>query len=746
MALNCLGVIERKEGNYELSRAYLLDAMSFAEDLEDSQLEASTHFELGTTLFRLGAMEVADDHFRESFGGRATPRDRAITVMELASLMTQSGAPHLAISQLHQVLWTPKTALYREEEDRLFDIATFLDHLGTAYLRAGWLDEATNAYSSALEIFPEENPNVPATLGNFGLTFLEACQGRRAQNPEAECPDLCRAEDAFQKSLDLLQLRHEHYRGIFLFRKAQARRLAGDSEKAAEILRESIEHIEGVRTDTRNLFLRRSMFSTHARIYEESINNSMDRYRHELDQGFAIQALLTTERLRARNLFDYKNAKQEIQRSTEDAELLRELNDSENERLRSNRQQKSDTGFLLSLQKKQRQLITRAQQLLPGDDANSPASSFPTPSISMSDLSSRLPAESTLLVYSLTDEQSHLWSISQDSWQVFALPPRDRITRYANEALHWLTNRGTLSHKRKKPLQWLSQNLLAEVGPALSRRLLVVADGSLGTLPLHLLENPATGRPLYRDHEIVYLPSLAFSNTFGQLWGNEATNATPTKDLVAFGDPLYAQARLESKDPDLDTWSENLRPLYASREEVETISGLYPSRTSALYLGADASREAILGGALEGYRYVHLSMHAKANIRRPELSRVILSTRDANGGPIEGNLFLHEIDDLDLSCDLIVMSACSTAEGREIRGEGVISLARAALTAGARQAIVSLWGVDDEATSELMQQLHKSLRQGLSPSAALRSAQEVVRKTPVWEDPYFWAAFVVVGD
>ena len=164
-------------------------------------------------------------------------------------------------------------------------------------------------------------------------------------------------------------------------------------------------------------------------------------------------------------------------------------------------------------------------------------------------------------------------------------------------------------------------------------------------------------------------------------------------------------------------------------------------------LGAAASREAALGGGLARYRYVHFATHGILDTAYPELSGLVLSLVDRRGRPENGFLRAHEIADLRLAADLVVLSACRTALGKEIRGEGLVGLTRAFLDAGAEGVLVSLWQVEDRATAELMRRFYKGmLREGLPPPAALRRAQVSLWRERSWQAPSYWAGFSLQGE
>ncbi|MGI8997186.1 MAG: CHAT domain-containing protein, partial [Pyrinomonadaceae bacterium] len=117
------------------------------------------------------------------------------------------------------------------------------------------------------------------------------------------------------------------------------------------------------------------------------------------------------------------------------------------------------------------------------------------------------------------------------------------------------------------------------------------------------------------------------------------------------------------------------------------------------------------------------------------------------GQPVAGFLRLNEIYNLKLNAELVVLSACRTGLGKEIKGEGLIGLTRGFMYAGSPRVVASLWKVDDVATAELMKRFYqKMLRDHLRPAAALRAAQVEMWRQPRWQSPYYWAAFQLQGE
>jgi CHAT domain-containing protein len=254
-------------------------------------------------------------------------------------------------------------------------------------------------------------------------------------------------------------------------------------------------------------------------------------------------------------------------------------------------------------------------------------------------------------------------------------------------------------------------------------------------------------RPLLEGHEIIGLPSASTLAVLRQV----AAGRTPASRLLAvLADPVF-----DAADPRLNSTSVAAGPaaglilerLTHSRREAEAIFELAGPALSFQATGFAATREAVLSPELGRYRIVHLATHGELDAARPELSHLVFSTFDEDGRPREGAVYAHEVYDLELPAELVVLSACETALGTAIRGEGLVGLPHAFLQAGAERVLVSTWRVDDRATAELMLRFYRHLLvDRLRPAEALRRAQMSVRETPGWQAPYYWAGFVLQGE
>ena len=192
------------------------------------------------------------------------------------------------------------------------------------------------------------------------------------------------------------------------------------------------------------------------------------------------------------------------------------------------------------------------------------------------------------------------------------------------------------------------------------------------------------------------------------------------------------------------------RPVLASlpftRLEADGIIKNISGNDYLPFLGYDAKLSSVLNTDLRKYRILHFATHGLIDTRHPELSGLAFSMFDKHNRPQEWFLSQSEVYNLRLNAELVVLSACQTALGSEVKGEGLIGLTRGFMYAGAPRVAASLWKVEDRATAELMIRFYQNmLREDMSPDSALRQAQIGLLKQPQWRAPYFWASFIFQG-
>jgi len=227
----------------------------------------------------------------------------------------------------------------------------------------------------------------------------------------------------------------------------------------------------------------------------------------------------------------------------------------------------------------------------------------------------------------------------------------------------------------------------------------------------------------------------------------ETADKTQTQ-TIGFDDARSIEHLAEKSDDKTGVATRSVIPrLPFTRQEGKQLLALAPASSSFRAMDFQASRATVLNPALGQYRYVHFATHGYLDSERPGLSALVLSMVDAQGKPQDGFLRTNDIYNLKLPAELVVLSACQTGLGKDVKGEGLVGLTRGFMYAGAARVVVSLWNVNDKATADLMTKFYqKMLQQGERPAAALRDAQVEMWKQKQWQSPYYWAAFTMQGE
>lgn len=564
----------------------------------------------------------------------------------------------------------------------------------------------------------------------------------------------------------------------------------GDLASALARIDNAIHRIESRRNRVVSPELRTSFLASKQDYYELKIDVLMTLHAARGTEGFAADALEVSEWARARGLLEILNEAGDDIRLGADPALLdqerkarEELNARDWHRrilLASERQGPENLAEAERRLEEARDTYEKCQVELREGSPRYAALTLPQP-LDIAEIRGQvLDGEALLLEYALGSKRSFLWAVGPDSLASFELPGRERIEKVARRYYELLTVRN--SRGPGEPAQaWkkrvvageaeaekvgreLSELILKPVEKLLGSRpgpLLIVADGALQYIPFAVLPIPSTGAPLATRHVIVSLPSASVLAVMRR----ELNDRPPaSRALAVFADPVF-QPDDDRLSPGLDkagrlrlsqkTSSQRgdgidpftLRRLKNSRTEAETIAALLPPDQVFKRLDFAASRDAVVNSQLNHFRNVHFATHGVLESHHPELSKLVLSLYNQKGNRQDGFLRLNDIYNLRLGADLVVLSACQTALGKEIRGEGLVGLTRGFMHAGASRVLASLWSVDDQATAELMGNFYRGmLRDKLSPAEALRKAQLEMAKKPRYKSPHFWAGFSLQGE
>lgn len=536
----------------------------------------------------------------------------------------------------------------------------------------------------------------------------------------------------------------------------------GKVEQAVQHYREAIDTIEDVRRRIGISEDRASFFADKVNIYEKLIGLLIASKGNGKDS--AAEAFHYVERARARAFLDLlAEARVEVEQNAgsvltkRQQELQQRISQLTTQLLKERSQEtsKQDKLKIAELEKALSHADVELADWLRELRRLNPhyaALKYPEP-ITLETAQRMLDDQTILLSYSLAEPQSFLFALTRNEFQVKRLPPEATLRKSVLKLLAAITDKNNPAPvEYRREATRLSRELLQPISSMLAgkNKLVIVADGALHRLPFEALLLP--GMPARGDlRKLPYLITRFAINyaPSASVWAellNERRAEAP-KAFIAFGDPVYERNAESVVGPALRAGGAarvNLQPLPYSREEITGIAKLFADDDRAVFFAEDASEENVKAPQrLSAYRIVHFSTHGYVNEARPHFSGLLLSSPRTSGQPEDGLLSAYEIFNLKLQADLVVLSACETGLGKEVKGEGLMSLMRAFMYAGTPSVVVSLWNVNDETAADLMIRFYRNLKTGMSKSEALRQAQlQTINDNGF---PFFWAPFVLVG-
>jgi CHAT domain-containing protein/tetratricopeptide (TPR) repeat protein len=796
--LNNLGGVAQQMGEPEVALANHRQALNLRRALGDLPGEVQSLTNLAVLHRSLGEWQEALRLYgeaREIAARLGDPLQQAALLNNLGFLYDDLGEPRRALVLLGEALELRHTAGDRRGE------SITRNNLGLAWRHLGDLECALDQHRQALALAraagdPRQEAATRLRLGEVLLERSDAA-GALAElapalaglaqlgNRQGEARALLlrgralalggRPEEALPVLAEALgrsgALRDRGGEAEALEALAGAERTLGHGREALAHAEAAVAKVEELRSGVASPLLRATFLATRRRAYGRLIDLWMDRHAAEPGAGFDRTALEVSERARARGLLDLLSAGgAEGPAHTVPAGLL--------ERRRSLRRRLSAKAFRhLVAETSSERVADLGRELealraeldgveaqIERDDPRAAALRNP-PLVSAAEMAGLLDPGTLLLEVALGEERSVIWAVGPERVESAILPAGMRIEELARRALAELgtAGAGPAGAIGRSAAAELSRVLLGPLWPAIARaeRLAVVPDAALCAIPFGALPVPIGGAgweadraPLLERLEVVALPSAASLAVLRRRLAGRppaAERAAVLADPVfAADDPRLRPARLPagpSRGPGAESAWPAFERLPATRQEAAAIVRLAPAGEVWTALDLAANRETVLAERMRAARVIHFATHGLADPHRPELSGLVLSLVDGEGRPRDGFLGLADLADLDLAADLVVLSGCRTALGAQVRGEGLIGLARAFQQAGVPRVVASHWAVQDRATAELMTRFYRGLWQdGLRPAAALRAAQRALRRDPRYRSPSSWAGFTLHGD
>ena len=775
-ALHNLGNTYYNVGDYQKTIDFYLQAKEINKELGNRRGEALALNNIGWIYATLGDNQKSIEPYNQAleiFRAQGDVARQAAVLNNLAVSYSNTGDWRKALEAHLKVLPLRQLSNNREQK------ATTVENIAECYDHLGEKEKAIDYYEQALTLLrPDGDPRiVAATLRNLGAVYR----------------DLGRHEKALQLLNEALQTARRTgdklNEGVALAETAYVNRAQGNLLEAKRLIGQALAVLESLRVSVKSPQLRASFMATSRDYYEFETDLLMRLHKQHPAEGYDAAALAASEKGRARSLLELLAESRAEIREGVDASLLareqelRDLIAEKAERQIRLRNGQNNEEAADKVAKEINALTMEYEQVLARIRETSPryaALTQPLP-LTLKDIQTKvLDNETLLLEYALGEERSFLWAITQDSITTFELPNRQQVETAARHLYELVTERNrvvkdeTLIQRRlrlargddeyQRAASVLSNMLLQPVASQLKdKRLLFVSDGVLQYVPFAALPAPAETptRPLILDHEIINLPS---ASVMAVLREETAGRSRAPKTLAVLADPVFqsddprigkpgsgdsenpseaTEAYRSAKESGLDSFVR----LRFTRQEANEITRLVPADKRLEALDFAASRASATSAGLDQYQIVHFATHGLINNRHPELSGIVLSLVDEKGQSQNGFLRLYEIYNLKLRADLVVLSACQTAVGQEIKGEGLLGLTRGFMYAGTPRVVATLWQVDDRATSELMKRFYqKMLGEGLRPAAALKAAQVSMQSDKRWGSPHFWAAFTIQGE
>ncbi|HKQ79523.1 MAG TPA: tetratricopeptide repeat protein [Blastocatellia bacterium] len=782
-SLNNLGNANAFQGRYERAIQYYEQALALYRGAKNRIEEGRALSNIGIVYRYLGLWDKAIGRLEEALAISQTVKNRSgegHAIFNLGDAYHSQGRFKQAIERFEQAL-----VIFREVKNRSSE-GVALSNIGYAFLSLGQPESAAQYLEQALAINREvaNRPAEAKSLAGLGRAYQSLGRGEMA---------IGYLEQALAIHREVTD-RTEEIATLHLF--AEAERERGRLDRASALIEECVQLAESLRADIYNPEQRASYFASAQGAYEFYIDLLMRLHRADPGKGYDALAVQVSERARARGLLEMlAEARADIRQGVDRALLEREraLMWQINARAQQLTQRRGPEQS--SLNREINRLEDEYHQTRAAIRRASPryaALAQPQP-LSLPEIQQQLDEGSLLLEYSLGAERSYLWAITNKSLASYELPKREQVEEAARRVYGLLTARSRSFKNETAPqrrarlaeaaarlpegARQLSRMLLSPVAAQLgNKRLVIVADGALQYLPFAMLPAPQNNgwslRPLITDHEIINLPS---ASTLAVQRHELAGRQTSPKMLAVFADPVFAAndermktvAMNASRTETPAASAEAMRIIEQLVEDSATVTArrlviprlpftrreadrIVAAASDAENLKAvdfQANRAVVYGTELSQYRYIHFATHGLLDSQRPGLSSLVLSLVDEQGRQQDGFLRAHEVYNLNLPAELIVLSACQTGLGKEVKGEGLVGLTRGFMYAGAARVVVSLWSVNDRATADLMVRFYrKMLKDQQRPAAALRSAQVEMLRSSQWRSPYYWSAFVLQGE
>jgi CHAT domain-containing protein/Tfp pilus assembly protein PilF len=770
--LNNMGILFRRLGLPEAALDLFTQALSLYKEMNERDGVAVALHNIGYEYESIGDKEKALDYYNDALQVRREVKDRAGEAFTLNNI----GAVHDSLGDSQQALqfYREALSLHREVRNQPGEVFTLIN-LGKLHNKAGDTGKAVEHYTQAIALAHRISDRYSEAAALRGLARIESAEGN-VSPARADIEAAIAIIESLRANILGPELRASYFASVNDYYNQYIDVLMRLNGMQATQGFDALAFQASERGRTRSLL----ELLTEAQVdIRQGVDSAL------LERERSLQQLIERRAEVLRRLLNTDEEEQAEQARRTIAALTAQLQEVQSEiRSKSPRYAELMQPQPLSVREIQEQVLDPDSLLLEyslGEERSYGWAISPD-SIFSFELPKRSVIESAVrAVYELLTARGQ---------HVEGETPEGRRRRIARADALFQSSAAALSSMVLGPV----------VAHLKAKRIVVVSDGALQYVPFAVLPTPyakaplyptsgierphgtkfvSAGSPLVVDHEIVSLPS---ASALAVLRREIAGRRMAPKVAAVIADPVYEATDLRVKrgtvgvmhapvgpasvnvpnalaeqirtrsliDSGLLRGDHAIPRLPFSQREAEVIRRLVPNESQRkLLVGFDANHAAVTDPELGNYRLVHFGTHSVVDIKHPELTGIILSLVDKDGRPQDqGILTLGEVYNLKLPAEMIVLSACQTALGAEIRGEGLVGLTRGFMYAGAARVMASLWEVDDEATAELMSLVYEGVlgQEHLAPAAALRHAQIQMMRRSQWHAPYYWSAFTIQGE
>ncbi|MEJ0038770.1 MAG: CHAT domain-containing protein [Gammaproteobacteria bacterium] len=752
-SLNNSAMASWSTGDHDTALRGLGEALSILQGAQDSYFQAVVLHNLGCVYDALGDQDRALDFYRQALKLRTAdldPSRKAASLRTIGNVLRERGRRDEAL-KMHQEALALASGAAAKSRMRV-QIARDLGAMGRTADALHELEPVLTPSGSVDEVI---RARALAVRGQFTAPGNGA-----ASSAERDLKEAIALFHRYELPVD------EFEAWLTLARRLRTR---GAADAALVAVDEALELAEEVRLQSANPELRATLLQPLRPAFDLKIALLAERYfaasgSSAQRERIARLALSTAERSRARALADFQNL--DVSAPGVPAELARQrqtlYRDLAARRSRlatmidragtDDVRVRAISGDIASLRRQLDEIDARI-----GVASNKAADASSGTAGGKLLKTSGLPADTGVIEYWLGGEASLAWSVSADSVLMVRLGASDAIAETARSFYTALRSFGSMPEERRLSLgAQLHDLIIKPLGAEIlnRRRLVFVPDGALHYIPFAAVRSGA--KFLIETHDISVTPSI-------EIFLNPAPGRrreSPTREMLVVADPVYGldDPRLARPAGSGEEKREGVWPLFLTRgaasekylarlpgsaREAASIVALFPGQGVDRLEGFTATRDGFLSSGLSRYRFIHVASHAIADADVPQASALILSRFDSRSREIDGRVLAADFVNVQINAQAVVLSACDTALGKNISGEGLVGLRYVVLSRGAQAVISSLWPVADQVSAELMARFYTALLRDQSRvSPALSDAMRAAM-TGRFRDPGLWAAYVL---